>query len=71
MNEGYRMLAAAVILQAIKDWSEFPGMRGGISRFLASEWGETLCGYVKLDSKVILNKLKSGKIMYKKIKRQI
>lgn len=54
---GYKALANAIILQAVKDYREHPEMRVEIERFFLGQYFETL---TDIDGTYLLNKLKEG-----------
>ena len=38
----WELLANAIVLQAVKDWKEYPEMRDNINQFFRSSWCGTL-----------------------------
>jgi hypothetical protein len=67
-DEGYRRLAAAVVMQAALDVRRGPGPGGSeqlqnyrsAHRFLASEWGRFLAGCIGLDAERLLRTAEGG-----------
>lgn len=58
IDDGYRSLAAAIILQAINDYKYNKTYRPSVVRFFRSHWGQFLIDSLGLCSEKIFNTLK-------------
>ncbi len=59
INDGYRSLVAAIILQAMNDYRYNKNYRPQVTRFFNSKWGKYLIESMDLCSEKIINTLKS------------
>ena len=55
VKDGHRLLAAAAIHQAVKDWKCHPSL--ALKQFFTSDWFELLVDYLELDPDVIRERL--------------
>lgn len=54
-------LAATIINQAVKDYCKNPELRGGVTRFFRSAWGQNLLNHFNIfDTEIIIEKMKES-----------